>query len=342
MIDFNWKTKGIVLTAPLTKDVETVAEFIDKKLAPAGINLIVMQVRYRYKFESHPECTGFDPLDKKDVGLLLDVCKKNGMRLIPKMNLLGHQSGRHAGPHDGILHGYPGDEPHVRDGLLSAYPEFDETPEIPDAEIPYCRHLCLTNPKLYDILFPMTDELIGVFEADGIHVGCDEALQIGLCPSCRKKSNADLYAGHINKLHEHLSANGKKMYIWGDRLLSDEKTGYGMYESADNGTESAIDKISKDIIICDWHYENMPEYKSVDIFAEKGFKILLSPWKDVGNAKKFIEYAVAHDVGNIEGTLATTWCSSGDLAGHIMYGNPVGWENTRGVAEVLNYLYGIH
>ena len=85
-----WKTKGIVLTAPLTKEVDDVVEFIDKYLAPNGCNLIVMQIRYRYRFRLHPECQGYDPLSCNDVKKLVNVCKKHNIRLVPKMNLQGH------------------------------------------------------------------------------------------------------------------------------------------------------------------------------------------------------------------------------------------------------------
>ena len=76
-----WKTKGIVLTAPLTKEVDDVVEFIDKYLAPNGCNLIVMQIRYRYRFRLHPECQGYDPLSCNDVKKLVNVCKKHNIRL---------------------------------------------------------------------------------------------------------------------------------------------------------------------------------------------------------------------------------------------------------------------
>lgn len=95
-----WKTKGIVLTAPLTKEVDDVVEFIDKYLAPNGCNLIVMQIRYRYQFRLHPECQGYDPLSYDDIKKLVNICEKHNIRLIPKMNLVGHQSGLHNTPTD--------------------------------------------------------------------------------------------------------------------------------------------------------------------------------------------------------------------------------------------------
>ena len=90
-MDFPWKKKGIVLTAPLTSEVDTVVKFIDEYLAPRSFDTVVLQIRYRYQFKSHPELWGYDPLSFGDVKKLLDVCKKNGIKLVPKMNLFGHQ-----------------------------------------------------------------------------------------------------------------------------------------------------------------------------------------------------------------------------------------------------------
>ena len=62
-----WKTKGIVLTAPLSHEIDDVVKFIDEYLAPNGCNLICLHIRYRYRFKRHPECMGYDPLSFDDV-----------------------------------------------------------------------------------------------------------------------------------------------------------------------------------------------------------------------------------------------------------------------------------
>ena len=187
-----WKTKGIVLTAPLREEVDNTVEFIDKYLAPNGCNLICLQIRYRYQFKRHPECMGYDPLSEEDIKKLVNVCKKNGIRLLPKMNLHGHQSGQPNIPTDGILHGHHQKIPDIRDGLLDAYPQFDEEKE--KDEIYYTRNICLSNEEVKPIIFDLIDELMEVFESDGIHIGCDEAFGVGLCEKCSKISKPTLAA----------------------------------------------------------------------------------------------------------------------------------------------------
>ena len=57
--------------------------------------------------------------------------------------------------------------------------------------------------------------------------------------------------------------------------------------------------------------------------ADHGFRMMISPWKNLDSSRKFLEYAMEHDRGHIEGYLQTTWCSSGELARHYLYGDPL-------------------
>jgi len=332
-----WKIKGIVLSAPLTKDVDDVVEFIDKYLAPNGCNLVVLQIRYRYKFKQHPECQGYDPLSYEDVKKLVHVCKKNNIRLVPKMNLIGHQSGLHNTPTDGILHGHSEAIPDFRDGLLRAYPELDEMPD--EKGVFYSRSLCLTNPLVKLIVFDLIDELLDVFEADAMHIGCDEVFHIGICPECRKRSKAKLLADWINTLNEHLKEKNAQLMMWGDRFLNANETGYGSYEASDNNTEDALNMVAKDIVICDWHYEKQEVYPSVDVFAKSGHDMFVCPMRVKQNAINFIEYAKEHDKGHVKGILMTTWFSSGELARHILYNEEPQWKYAKELAQTLKFLF---
>ena len=332
-----WKTKGIVLTAPLHEEVDNTVKFIDEFLAPNGCNLICLQIRYRYQFKRHPECMGYDPLSEEDIKKILAVCKKNGIKLVPKMNLHGHQSGFPNVPTDGILHGHNERVPDIRDGLLRAYPELDEEPGAAGSY--YSRSICLTNPVVKIILFELIDELLEVFEADAMHIGCDEVFNIGLCEECKKYSNAKLFGDWVTAVHDHLASRGARMLLWGDRFLNADETGYGEYESSANGTDPAINTVPKDIIMCDWHYESQTEFPSLEVYKKAGFKMLISPWRVKEHADNFINYAIAHDEGQVEGILLTTWCGSGDLARCILYGEPGKWKFTDQIAATVKHIF---
>ena len=332
-----WKIKGIVLTAPLTNEIDDVVKLIEKYLAPRGFNMIVLQVRYRYQFKRHPEVWGYDPLSLDDVKKLLAVCKQSNIKLVPKMNLMGHQSGFPNEPTDGILHGHNELASDIPDGLLRAYPSFDE--QQGEKKINYARSVCLSSKGARMIICELIEELMDVFEADTIHIGCDEAFNIGKCPVCSKKSNGELIANWINSINDFVKSRGGTAYMWGDRLISTDETGYNEWEASNMETEKAREILSKDIVVCDWHYNLEKSYCSVDIFGKSGFEILVCPWHNRAGAEAFINYAKSHDKGHIKGLLMTTWCGSGDLAKHILYGEKGRWLHTEQIARTIKELF---
>ncbi len=317
-----WKTRGVCISAPMPGEIGLFEEFAEKILEPLGINTVVLLIRYRYDFKSYPECASRDPLSQNDAGRITAVCRRHNIRIIPKMNLLGHQSGK---TRDSL------------DGLLRAHPEFDETPELD--EVFYCRSLCPSHPDVRQVVSGLAEEMISVFGADAIHIGCDEVFEIGTCPRCRNRTNAELFGGWTAALHDRFAANNIRTLMWGDRFLNADDSGYGSWEASANHTESALDTAAKDILICDWHYEDRPAYPSVDRFADAGFHILLSPWRNKANAAKFLAYAQEHDRGHIDGVLATTWGPFGDLARHMLYGSAPAIEYTAGVADTIRFLF---
>ena len=332
-----WKTKGIVLTAPMSGEVDDVIKFIDEYLAPRGINMVVMQIRYRFQFKKHPEVWGYDPLSYEDAKRLLDVCKRNGIKLVPKMNLIGHQSGFPNVPTDGILHGHNEVVADIRDGLLRAYPDFDE--QCGEKEIDYARSICLSSRAARIVVCELIEELMDAFESYMIHIGCDEVFNIGKCPVCSQKSNGELVAGWINAINDFVRVRGGTVLMWGDRLISEAEIGYDRWEASANGTHTALEAVSRDVVVCDWHYNKMDEYKSVDMFGKQGFKMMVSPWRDKDALESFLNYAKEHDTGHINGVLMTTWCGSGDLARVLLYGEKGRWLHTDQIAKTINEIF---
>ena len=293
-----WKTKAICLFAPEPKDVGRFCAFVKDTLKPAGVEAVVLIVRYKYKFTSHPECATKDAISLADAKAIKSACGDAGLRLIPKMNLLGHQSKKSGGP---------------LDGLLNAHPELDESPEKKNVRFDYCRSVCPKHPDSLRIVTDLADELVEAFGADAMHIGCDEVFEIGNCPRCKDTPTSKLFADWVNAIARHLKARGVATMIWGDRLLDAKATDYGVWEASDNGTSDAVKLLDKDIAICDWHYENCKSYPSVDIFADAGRKIYLCPWRYPENTQKFLSYAVAHDRGQYLGLIFTTWYSCEDI-----------------------------
>ena len=73
--------------------------------------------------------------------------------------------------------------------------------------------------------------------------------------------------------------------MWGDRLLDADQTGYSKWEASRVGTTGAIDLISTNIVICDWHYGRRETYPSVPLFLEKGFRVWPAGFRSLEAAK---------------------------------------------------------
>ena len=291
MANYPWKSRALCMFALHPDEVDKFSSFVEKVLVPDKIDTVVMIIRYNYMFISHPECRGDYPLSSSDVKKMVGVCKKHNINLVPDMNLLGHQDNQFK---DDCL-----------DGLLRAHPELDETPDLEKVE--YCRSICPNHPDALKIVTDLMDEVADAFSCNMFHIGMDEVFEIGSCPRCRDKDPGEIFANWVNKLAEHLKKRGITTMMWGDRLLNSYECCHGPWDASQNGTWTALDKVSKDIIITDWHYHNWASFPSVDIFAQKGFKIYLCPFNNADNAKLFLDYAKEHDKGHILGIMETTW-----------------------------------
>ncbi len=301
--DIVWR--GVHIRSPGADGVPLLKRSIVQSLAPMGVNVIILEVNYDFEFDSHPGLRGRNILTKKDARELTELCRQYGIRLIPLFNCLGHQSWAKN-----------------TFSLLEQYPEFDETPRIPDDNPDiYCRSWCPLHPQVNEIVFALMDDMIEAFDADAFHVGMDEVFLIGSdqCPRCRGKDPAELFAKAVNDYHRHLvKKHNLTMLMWGDRLLDDELMGYGKWEASQNETGPAIDLIPNDIIMCDWHYELRDAYPSIPYFQEKGFRVWPSSWWKRDAALALLEYGQATDEGKVIGHLCTTWVSGYDLCAALL------------------------
>ncbi|MBM3881017.1 MAG: DUF1080 domain-containing protein [Verrucomicrobia bacterium] len=293
--------RAVHLMAPEASRLPVVQRAIVEVLAPLGVNAIVFEVNYRFAWRSHPELAAGGALTAAQARELSAVCRRHGIRLIPLFNCLGHQSwAQNTQP------------------LLKRYPEFDETPQIPpDNAGIYCRSWCPQHPGVNRVVFALMDELLEAFEADALHVGMDEVFLIGhdQCERCRGQDPAALFARAVNDYHRHLvGTKGVEMLLWGDRLLDDATMKYGEWESSRNGTAGAIDRIPKDIIVCDWHYELRETYPSVPYFQAKGFRVLPASWRKREAALALLSYSQSQATDKWLGHLCTTWIGADQLA----------------------------
>lgn len=294
--------RGIHLAAPQPDELGLALRFIREALPKEGVNTLVLEFNYRYRFSSHPEVTDEPALSRQDLERLAAACREANVRLIPMINLLGHQSWAK-----------------TTFGLLRAHPELDETPgKYPDNQGIYCRSYCPLHPDVHNVIFDLITELMDATGATDFHAGMDEVFLLGEedCPRCRGRDRAELFAGEVRTVRDFLARRGARLWIWGDRLLDADLTGIGKWEASENATARAIQLIPRDVVICDWHYE--APHPTAPFFALQGLSVVSSPWRKPSVALEQLHIirrtratAARPVAARMLGMLQTTWVGFG-------------------------------
>jgi hypothetical protein len=290
--------RGLHLSAPRPDDLPQTLKFIREALPKEGVNTLILEFGLRYQWTRRPELIDDGALSREQMNQIAAACRQSNVRLIPLINLLGHQSWA---KNTGLL--------------LRKYPEFDETPgKYPGNEGIYCRSYCPLHPKVHEVVFDLVDEIVEVTGADAFHAGMDEVFLLGEddCERCRGKNKAELFAGEVRLIHDHLARNNKQLWIWGDRLLDGAATGIGKWEASLNDTAPAITKIPTSVVISDWHYE--AAHPTAAFFALHGFQVVSAPWRKTSVALRQLELvetvrrnAAPPVAARMLGMLQTTW-----------------------------------
>ncbi|MEZ4809272.1 MAG: family 20 glycosylhydrolase [Allomuricauda sp.] len=303
--------RGLSIAAPQKENVDRFVKFINEELGPRQVNTLVLRVDYNFAYRSHPELAKENPLSQQDVDAIVAACKANHIQVIPQINLLGHQSWA------GTI-----------GKLLEVYPEFDETPDVkmpedykwPNDDELYCKSYCPLHPDVHKVVFELIDEITDAFQTNAFHAGMDEVFYIGMpqCPRCNGKDKAELFAGEVTRIRNHLAETNKRLWIWGDRLIDGKTTGMGMWEASMNTTYRAIDLIPKDVMICDWHYER-PD-PTAAYFALNGLDVATCSWRKPKVAveqqrmlEELRKNATAEMKPRYKGMLHTCWTSASNF-----------------------------
>jgi len=72
--------------------VDEFIKFIEEELAQRSVNALILRFDYGFQFTSRPEMADKNGLSREQAQKIAEACKKHQIRIIPLVNLLGHQS----------------------------------------------------------------------------------------------------------------------------------------------------------------------------------------------------------------------------------------------------------
>ncbi|MBE5783447.1 MAG: hypothetical protein E7329_09070 [Clostridiales bacterium] len=303
--------RGVHLYLPAEEEMPFAKRLIKYILSPMGYNHIILEMAGAMEFESHPEINrafeegvkkgksgewppfphggvgGGKRVSKASVRALVAYARSFGIEVIPEIQSLGH------------VQFMTQAHPEIAERYADTSENTDTDERLADARPKkfYAHCFCPSNPKSYEILFDIADEIIDTVKpVKYVHMGHDEVYEIGVCEICREKNPADLLAQDICKLHEYLTKKNLKMMIWGDMLQPVTKY----------LTPAAIDKIPKDIVMLDFIWYFHLDKNIEDNLLKKGFEVIY------GNmySSHFPRYESRIRKENVTGAEVSAWVST--------------------------------
>jgi hypothetical protein len=274
---------------------ETRPEQIERSIRLAALlkfNYAIIEPWGTYKSEKHPwRAWPNANMTKAETKRLVKLGKELGITLIPQINTYGHAS--------------------FSRGVSQKHSALDMNPEYEPLFEPGGWNWCLSNPETRRVLKELIAEIHDNFDCPPyFHLGFDEATKQS-CPECIKHSNTKLVADHLISLVDFLKSRGARAMVWHDMFLDKKDARWkGFVACGNKETALALDKLPKDIIICDWQYsygkmnEVRKDWPTIAYFASKGFPVAGCPWRNFNAMKPMCDFIVKNKgFGFIE----TTW-----------------------------------
>lgn len=177
---------------------------------------------------------------QNDIREVVEYAAKQHITVIPEIDMPGHMVA--------AVTAYP--ELGCTGGPYEVWPDWGVSEDI----------LCGGNPKVYQFLTDVIDELSELFPAAIFHLGGDEAPKVRwkACPRCQQKirelglSNEDQLQGYmVREMEKVLAAKGRRVMGWDEIMDCD---------------------VPHTAVIMNWR-----DWKGVDDPAKKGFDVVRTP-----------------------------------------------------------------
>lgn len=247
---------------------------------------------------------------KAQAAKLVAIARGMGLEVIPTFNCWGHGSASRV--------------------KLGRHVVLDQNPQLAPLFEPDGWTWCLTNPRTQALLRQVCDEMTELAGPGGFfHIGCDEAYSHATCDRCRESEPIKLLADHVNHLAAHLAKNGRRTIMWGDALLESGKWpgGFTANGTAALPTHLALDQLSHQIVIADWHYGvTQGAVPTLAHFREHGFETVACPWNTQGNIRTLAKAAAANKSA---GLMLTTWHHPAQSIPLLPYAAACGWSQDQ-------------
>lgn len=279
-------------------------EYIKRQIRTAAeykINLYSFYIEHTYQYKSHPLIgPPGGALTADEVKELVAYARRYHVEIVPEQQTFGH------------LH-------HVL--------KFEKYTDL--AEIPHGHVLTPTNPKSYEFVKELYQEIVPLYPGPFLHIGADETVELGQGQTRKMAEEIGVgrtYFNHLRQVYELLAPYNKKLMFWGDIALNHPEL---------------LPELPRDLIVMSWTYsprENFDRWlkpfreAKMDVFVCPGVNNWNRIFPNLDNAIPNIRVFTRD--GQKYGALGqfnTTWDDDGEalfsLAWYpVVYGAAAAWQ----------------
>ncbi|MDQ7848741.1 MAG: beta-N-acetylhexosaminidase [Armatimonadota bacterium] len=242
---------------------------IARILSKFKFNTIVAQADY-VRWESARNLWHRSGASKDEVVVLLRAAREHHLEVIPLIQTLGHVEWLYTNDQNLDLLEIPPDQSNAR---------YVYNP---------------LNPRVYQVLFPILDEAVRLFQPRYLHIGHDEVRNVVPFPwseEGKRLGFGELFVRDVLQLYRFLQARGVGTMMWGDVLLTHDFA-------------PLVQRLPRDIIMVDWQYQEATRYPSLGRFIQWGFPTIAATWWKPQN---IVAFAREGEQQGAAGMLRTTW-----------------------------------
>ncbi|QOJ14186.1 MAG: family 20 glycosylhydrolase [Planctomycetia bacterium] len=249
--------------------------------AAAGYDAVGLYLEHRFEYRSAPWAAAPGALSPAALKSAIATARAAGPtpRVIPFLNSLGHMEG-FIRSEDGWFLG--------------------ETHEVGRLSL----QVCPCRDECRDFVKRLLADVIAAFDDEWLHIGGDEAWELGKCARCaarvEKVGKAGLFGEYYGELCRWVLRQGRRPGLWADMLLEHP---------------AAMDHLPRETLLFDWQYFDRPRTTTRRL-RDRGFEVVCCPsvqsynsiWAFLAETQRNIDEHVedAHEHGAL-GVCVTTW-----------------------------------
>ncbi|OPZ30806.1 MAG: Glycosyl hydrolase family 20, catalytic domain [Lentisphaerae bacterium ADurb.BinA184] len=288
-LDGPWRVRAVQLD--LARQMETVdyiRHYADTAAAH-GFNLLALYLEARVRTPTFPFRPRAETYSLDDMARVVEHCRQLGMDVMPAVSTLGHCEQFLACPELAHL-------AEARDGRGRFGPAHGPGHVV-----------CPSLDGTYAFFGAYLRELAEVFTGPNLHIGLDEAWDVGFCRLCRPRWEAEgagaLFIEHLRRIHALVCGLRKRVWLWDD-----------LFEFFPERVADA----PADVVMCHWCYDEQLEPEGAQAhfanrwrrdwlaaYAQHGIEAVVCPWDRLPrNVESLTAYARRH---RLLGGLLTQW-----------------------------------